>query len=192
MKNTKNQEQAQKRSLSDFEHCMTVQLKEKYYIDYAMAHSKEQIKTNRKKALLWAALFVVLGLIALYKGTSMEGRWADVYLTGGLLLIIFQLFNLFHHFVMFPIALKQSVCKELKKDPSLLMPMEYAFEPDKLVCFMDGKHRNTVMTEDIFGVEDTEETIILQVKNGKRVIIPKASIEQADDVIKKQLESFRR
>lgn len=190
MKNEKNQKITEKRSMEDFEHRMTVQLEEQHYVDYAMAHSQDQIKNGRKRAVLWAVLFVILGVIALFRGASMEGRWADVYLTAGILLIVFQAFNLVYHFIMFPIALKNSVLKELKKDPSLTAPMVYAFEPDKLVCFLDGKHRSTVLTEDIAGVENTEKTVIIEVKNGRRIIIPCQTLEQADEVIRNQVQSF--
>ena len=151
MKNEKSQTKQEKRSLEDFEHRITVQLKENHYIDYALSHSKEQIQKEKKRAVLWAVLFTVLGLIALYKGSVSGSKWSDIYLTMGVLFIVFQIFNLFYNFVMFPIALKRSILKELKKDPSLLAPMEYAFEPDKIVCFLEGKHRNTILTEYISG-----------------------------------------
>lgn len=122
----------------------------------------------------------------------MEGSMADIYLVAGILMIVYQLFNLFYHFVMFPVALKRSVSKELKKDPSLLSPMEYAFEPDKIVCFLDGKHRNSVLMEDILGVEDLEDTLIIQIKGGKRMIFPKNILEQADPVIQKQMKSLQK
>ena len=93
---------------------------------------------------------------------------------------------------MFPVALKRSVSKELKKDPSLLSPMEYAFEPDKIVCFLDGKHRNSVLMEDILGVEDLEDTLIIQIKGGKRMIFQKNILEQADPVIQKQMKSLQK
>lgn len=110
----------------------------------------------------------------------------------GVLFIVFQIFNLFYNFVMFPIALKRSILKELKKDPSLLAPMEYAFEPDKIVCFLEGKHRNTILTEDISGVEETQDTMILQIKSGRRVIFPKETLRGADPVIVQQIDSLRK
>lgn len=190
MKKEKNTKTTEKRSVEDFEHRMTVQLEEQHYIDYAMAHSQDQIKDGRKRAVLWAVLFAILGVIALFRGASTQGRWSDVYLTAGILMIVFQVFNLIYHFVMYPIALKNSVLKELKKDPSLTEPMVYAFEPDKLVCFLNGKHRSTVLTEDISGVENTEKTVIIEVKNGRRIIIPRQTLEQADEVIRSQVQSF--
>lgn len=192
MKNEKSQTKQEKRSLEDFEHRITVQLKENHYIDYALSHSKEQIQKGKKRAVLWAVLFTVLGLIALYKGSVSGSKWSDIYLTMGVLFIVFQIFNLFYNFVMFPIALKRSILKELKKDPSLLAPMEYAFEPDKIVCFLEGKHRNTILTEDIFGVEETQDTMILQIKSGRRVIFPKETLRGADPVIVQQIDSLRK
>ena len=116
MKKEKNPKTTEKRSVEDFEHRMTVQLEEQHYIDYAMAHSQDQMKDGRKRAVLWAVLFVILGVIALFRGASTQGRWSDVYLTAGILMIVFQVFNLIYHFIMYPIALKNSVLKELKKD----------------------------------------------------------------------------
>lgn len=191
MKNEKKQNQAEKRSVNDFEHRLTVKLEPEHYIEYAMAHSKEQIGKGRKRAIFWAVLFTVLGIIALFRGAALENRWADVYLTAGVLMIVFQLFNLFYNFVMFPIALKRSILKELKKDPSLLSEIEYAFEPDKIVCFMDGKHRSTVMTDEIIGLEDTEKTRIIEIKSGRRIIIPNEVLNKADEAIKAQLDSFK-
>ena len=65
MKKEKNPKTTEKRSVEDFEHRMTVQLEEQHYIDYAMAHSQDQMKDGRKRAVLWAVLFVILGVIPL-------------------------------------------------------------------------------------------------------------------------------
>lgn len=192
MKQEKNKKTVEKRQLSDFEHRMTIQLKESHYVDYAMAHSQDQIRRGRQKAILWAVLFFVLGCIAIYKGVMTENQWSDIYLTAGVLMIVFQLFNLFYNFVMFPIALRRSVLRELKKDPSLLMPMEYAFEPDKIVCFLEGRHRNSVLVEDISDLEETEQTFIIEIKDGRRIIVPKETLERAEPVIQKQIRSFRK
>ena len=161
-------------------------------MEYALSHSKEQIRHNRQKAILWTVLFFVLGCIAIYKGTMTEEQWSDIYLIAGVVMIVFQLFNLFYNFVMFPVALKRSVLKELKKDPSLLMPMEYAFEPDKIVCFLNGKHRSSVLVDDISGLEETAQTVIIEVKDGRRIIVPKDLLEKAEPVIQKQIQSFRK
>lgn len=120
-----------------------------------MAHSQDQIKKGRQRAILWAVLFTVVGCVAIYRGAFMEGWMSEIYLVAGVLMIVFQLFNLFYNFVMFPIALRHSVSKELKKDTSLLEPMEYAFEPDKIVCFLNGRHRSTTLCSEIFEVEKT-------------------------------------
>ena len=121
-----------------------------------------------------------------------EEQWSDIYLIAGVVMIVFQLFNLFYNFVMFPVTLKRSVLKELKKDPSLLMPMEYAFEPDKIVCFLNGKHRSSVLVDDISGLEETAQTVIIEVKDGRRIIVPKDLLEKAEPVIQKQIQSFRK
>ena len=107
-----------------------------------------------------------------------------------MLMIVFQLFNLFYNFVMFPIALRHSVSKELKKDTSLLEPMEYAFEPDKIVCFLNGRHRSTTLCSEIFEVEKNDQTLVLKIKNGKRIIIPKTALEQAHPVIREQVAAL--
>ena len=52
---------------------MTIQLTEQHYIDYAMAHSQDQIKKGRQRAILWAVLFTVVGCVAIYRGAFMEG-----------------------------------------------------------------------------------------------------------------------
>ena len=115
---------------------------------------------------------------------------SEIYLVAGVLMIVFQLFNLFYNFVMFPIALRHSVSKELKKDTSLLEPMEYAFEPDKIVCFLNGRHRSTTLCSEIFEVEKDDQTLVLKIKNGKRIIIPKAALEHADPVIREQVAAL--
>ena len=191
MKKEKANAPAQKQSVNDFAHRLTIQLTEQHYVDYAMTHSQDQIQKGRKRAILWAVLFTILGLVAIYKGTFTEGWLADIYLIAGILMIVFQIFNLFYNFVMFPIALKRSVLRELKKDPSLLEPMEYAFEPDKLVCFLNGRHRSSILTQDIVGAERIGNSIILQVKDGRRVIIPDEALKQADSVILDQVDGFK-
>ena len=108
MKKEKTQSIKEKRSVTDFEHRMTVTLEPKHYINYAMTHSRDQIKKARKRAIFWAIFFFVLGAIALFKGASMEGSMADIYLVAGILMIVYQLFNLFYHFVMFPVAPKST------------------------------------------------------------------------------------
>lgn len=191
MKKEKANAPAQKQSVNDFAHRLTIQLTEQHYVDYAMTHSQDQIQKGRKRAILWAVLFTILGLVAIYKGTFTEGWLADIYLIAGILMIVFQIFNLFYNFVMFSIALKRSVLRELKKDPSLLEPMEYAFEPDKLVCFLNGRHRSSILTQDIVGAERIGNSIILQVKDGRRVIIPDEALKQADSVILDQVDGFK-
>ena len=191
MKKEKANAPAQKQSVNDFAHRLTIQLTEQHYVDYAMTHSQDQIQKGRKRAILWAVLFTILGLVAIYKGTFTEGWLADIYLIAGILMIVFQIFNLFYNFVMFPIALKRAVRRELKKDPSLLEPMEYAFEPDKLVCFLNGRHRSSILTQDIVGAERIGNSIILQVKDGRRVIIPDEALKQADSVILDQVDGFK-
>lgn len=191
MKKEKANGSAQKQSINDFAHRLTIQLTEQHYVDYAMTHSQDQIQKGRKRAILWAVLFTILGLVAIYKGTFTEGWLSDIYLIAGILMIVFQIFNLFYNFFMFPIALKRSVLRELKKDPSLLEPMEYAFEPDKLVCFLNGRHRSSILTQDIVGAERIGNSIILQIKDGRRVIIPDEALKQADSVILDQVDRFK-
>lgn len=191
MKKEKANAPAQKQSVNDFAHRLTIQLTEQHYVDYAMTHSQDQIQKGRKRAILWAVLFTILGLVAIYKGTFTEGWLSDIYLIAGILMIVFQIFNLFYNFVMFPITLKRSVLRELKKDPSLLEPMEYAFEPDKLVCFLNGRHRSSILTQDIVGAERIGNSIILQIKDGRRVIIPDEALKQADSVILDQVDRFK-
>lgn len=192
MKKEKIQTQKEKRSVGDFEHRMTVALEPEHYIGYAMAHSQDQIKNGRKRAVFWAVLFGILGVVALFKGAGMEGMMADIYLVAGILLIVYQVFNLFYNFVMFPIALKRSVQKELKKDPSLLAPMEYAFEQDKVVCFLNGKHRSSVLMTDISGVERLDDMVILEIRGGKRMIFPAPALEQADSFIRVQIAALEK
>ena len=118
MKKEKTQSIKEKRSVTDFEHRMTVTLEPKHYINYAMTHSRDQIKKARKRAIFWAIFFFVLGAIALFKGASMEGSMADIYLVAGILMIVIS-FSTCLSFVMFPVALKRSVSKELKKRSKL-------------------------------------------------------------------------
>ena len=192
MKNENNQSPLEKRCVNDFKHRIEVTLREKDYVDYAVSHSKDQIAKGKKRAVFWALLCGALGLMAMFKGTTLEGRVGDIYLTAGILLVIFQLFNLFYNFVMFEVALKRSVLKELKKDPSLLQTMVYAFEPEKIVCFLNGKHRSSVMTKNIIGLEESNDTMILEVSSGKRIIIPKEAYESADPQTKAQIRSFKK
>ena len=99
MKKEKTQPIKEKRSVTNFEHRMTVTLEPKHYINYAMTHSRDQIKKARKRAIFWAIFFFVLGAIALFKGASMEGSMADIYLVAGILMIVYQLFNLLEIFI---------------------------------------------------------------------------------------------
>ena len=98
MKKEKANAPAQKQSVNDFAHRLTIQLTEQHYVDYAMTHSQDQIQKGRKRAILWAVLFTILGLVAIYKGTFTEGWLSDIYLIAGILMIVFQIFNLFYNF----------------------------------------------------------------------------------------------
>ena len=42
------------------------------------------------------------------------------------------------------------------------------------------------------GVEDLEDTLIIQIKGGKRMIFPQNTLEQADPVIQKQIKSLQK
>ena len=194
MKKEKVQNTSEKRSVNDFEHRMTIQLTEQHYIDYAMAHSQDQIKKGRQRAILSAVLIAIISFFLVWALLGLEhwGLYVAILsgLVAGVLMIVFQLFNLFYNFVMFPIALRHSVSKELKKDTSLLEPMEYAFEPDKIVCFLNGRHRSTTLCSEIFEVEKNDQTLVLKIKNGKRIIIPKTALEQADPVIREQVAAL--
>ena len=85
MKKENVQNTSEKRSVNDFEHRMTIQLTEQHYIDYAMAHSQDQIKKGRQRAILWAVLFTVVGCVAIYRGAFMEGWMSEIYLVAGVL-----------------------------------------------------------------------------------------------------------
>ena len=86
MKKENVQNTSEKRSVNDFEHRMTIQLTEQHYIDYAMAHSQDQIKKGRQRAILWAVLFTVVGCVAIYRGAFMEGWMSEIYLVAGVLI----------------------------------------------------------------------------------------------------------
>ena len=60
MKKEKANAPAQKQSVNDFAHRLTIQLTEQHYVDYAMTHSQDQIQKGRKRAILWAVLFTIL------------------------------------------------------------------------------------------------------------------------------------
>lgn len=191
MKKEIAQHAPEKRTVNDFAHRMTVSLTEQDFTEYAMAHSKDRIKKGRQRAILWAVLFTVLGCVAIYRGALVEQGWlADIYLVAGVVMIVFQIFNLFYNYVMFPIALKNSVSKELKKDPSMLMPVEYAFEPDKIVSFVGGKHRTTVLVIDISAVEQLQNILVICAKDGRRLILPLKAVQDADPVIREQLQKL--
>ena len=112
MKKEKANAPAQKQSVNDFAHRLTIQLTEQHYVDYAMTHSQDQIQKGRKRAILWAVLFTILGLVAIYKGTFTEGWLSDIYLIAGILMIVFQIFNL------------RSLLSEKSKEFSLLLYIE--------------------------------------------------------------------
>ncbi len=52
MKKEKANAPAQKQSVNDFAHRLTIQLTEQHYVDYAMTHSQDQIQKGRKRAIL--------------------------------------------------------------------------------------------------------------------------------------------
>ena len=46
------------------------------------------------------------------------------------------------------------------------------------------------MCSEIFEVEKNDQTLVLKIKNGKRIIIPKTALEQADPVIREQVAAL--
>lgn len=48
MKKEKANGSAQKQSINDFAHRLTIQLTEQHYVDYAMTHSQDQIQKGRQ------------------------------------------------------------------------------------------------------------------------------------------------
>ena len=53
MKKEKANAPAQKQSVNDFAHRLTIQLTEQHYVDYAMTHSQDQIQKGRKQYWDW-------------------------------------------------------------------------------------------------------------------------------------------
>ena len=52
-----------------------------------------------------------------------------------------------------------------------------------------SRDRLTLCSE-IFEVGKNDQTLVLKIKNGKRIIIPKAALEQADPVIREQVAAL--
>ena len=75
MKKENVQNTSEKRSVNDFEHRMTIQLTEQHYIDYAMAHSQDQIKKGRQRAILWAVLFTVVWCGSCWASSTGACMW---------------------------------------------------------------------------------------------------------------------
>ena len=50
--------------------------------------SLEVLQKKARRVYFWAIFFFVLGAIALFKGASMEGSMADIYLVAGIMMIV--------------------------------------------------------------------------------------------------------
>lgn len=193
MSNDKKQPQPKpRRSPEDFDHKLTFSLSQEDYLEYSRSQSAPMWKKTRKKTLIYLGVFVVLGIAALVRAQyTQDPLWKDIYSVGGVLLIVYQLFNVFYNFWIFPKAMERSVLKELKKDPRTLQEVTLCFDEEKIVSFCQGAHQSSFFYEDILYRKETPRVQILEMRNGKCLVLPKTVLEQADETIRQKVEGIR-
>lgn len=180
----------EKKRVEDFPHQITFQLNKSDYIEYSRVQSKPQWELTKRKARFYLVIFSIISAALLARGYFEEGRMAQLYIVAAILIFAYQIFNLYYSYKVFPKALTRSIEKELEKDPRLMKSITICFEPDKIISFSEGVHQASFFIEDIRKKEQTENNIILGLRNGKNLVIPKRETEKADNEIKNAIESL--
>lgn len=75
MKKEKANAPAQKQSVNDFAHRLTIQLTEQHYVDYAMTHSQDQIQKGRKRAIVVQCCSQYWDWLPSIKAPSPKAGW---------------------------------------------------------------------------------------------------------------------
>lgn len=193
MKNEKNQGSKQvakkeKRSVHDFEHQITFRLDVEDYVEYSQFQAAPGWKKSKKKAWLYMAIFGISGIVLLIRGLSGERSWeTDLYIVAGVIALFYQGFYFIYTFFMFPKALAKAVRKEFAADSRLAQKMTLCFDDDKIVSFSGTVHQSTFFKGDILSRCSTENHLILVMRNGKNVVIPKRVLDGADEVIRQMI-----
>lgn len=180
----------EKQTLSDFPHQLTFQLTKEDFIEYGTETSQPQLEKTRQRAWLFALIFGVVGTAFLVKGFLGTGRMSQLFTVAGVVLIAYQAFNLVYNYFVFPAALKKSVAKEVEKDPRLTQAMTLCFDEEKIVSFCGGKHQVTFFIKDIVKRKSTALCLVLVLKNGKQLVIPKRELEKADSATRTLIEKL--
>lgn len=182
----------EKRSVDDFEHKMTFRLQQKDYIEYSLFEAMPEWEKNKNKAKLYTVIFTITGMIALVRGLLMEQGWlSDIYIAAGIVFLVFQGVNLFYTYKMFPKALEKAVTKEISGDDRLAKEMTLCFDPDKIVSFSGHAHQASFFKEDMMKRKNTENNIIILMRNGKSLVIPKREFEKADKTIQEVIQTVK-
>lgn len=178
-------------TVDDFENRMkcTVNLEE--YVEYALIHSKHHQKKAQKKALVLSALLAVCSVLVGYQSQTQGWEYKDLWLVFAILVFTYAMFDLFYQFIMFSHLLKKSITKEFKKDSRLSRTMDFCFTDEKMVSFYEGKHQGTFFYDEVTQKEITPSMVILFLKNGKNILLPKRDLEQANQYIRTTVENLK-
>lgn len=178
-------------TVDDFANRMKCSVQLEEYVEYALIHAKPHQEKAQKKTLLLSAVLTACSVLVGYQSQTKNWEYGELWLVFAILVFAYAMFDLFYQFVMFRSLLKKSVAKEFKKDPRLSRTMDFCFAKDKMVSFYNGKHQGTFFYDEVIRKEVTPSMVILFLKNGKNILLPKRDLEQANSFIQETIANLK-
>ena len=176
-----------KLSASDFPLQMDCQVTLEEYQAYALWTSEETRKTVKKRTLISSAILFVAGVIVMFRGMNSTWVYHDWITILGVLAMVYGVLDLFYQFVMFPSVLKKQMAKEFAKDSRLNREMTFCFAEDRMISFYKGAHQGTFFFDEVVKRQENEQLLLLSLKNGKIIVLPKRVIAAAAPEVQKIL-----
>lgn len=174
-----------KLTVDDFNLKMNCQVTLEEFQEYALWGSEDAQKVAKKKSAISALFLSLAGAFLIYRGLTMNWVYHDWLTIIGVILIAYSLMDLFYQFVLFRAILKRSIVKQFNGDERLGRNMTFCFEDDRMVSFYNGNHQGTFFYDEVVKKQESQNIIMLTLKNGKVMVFPKRIIAQADSKIQK-------
>ncbi len=178
MKKTVKQEPV-KLSEADFSLKMNCRVTLEEYQNYAIWTSEDTRKTVKKRTMISSAAFFIAGVIIMFRGMNSTWTYHDWITILGVLLMVYGVLDLFYQFMLFPSVLKRQMAKEFAKDSRLNREMTFCFADDRMVSFYNGAHQGTFFFDEVLKRQENDQLLLLSLKNGKIIVLPKRVIAQA-------------
>ena len=178
MKKTVKQEPV-KLSEADFSLKMNCQVTLEEYQNYAIWTSEDTRKTVKKRTMISSAIFFIAGVIIMFRGMNSTWTYHDWITILGVLFMVYGVLDLFYQFMLFPSVLKRQMAKEFAKDNRLNREMTFCFAEDRMISFYKGAHQGTFFFDEVSKRQENDNLLLLTLKHGKIIVLPKRVIAQA-------------